>query len=35
VLAVTLAIAAALAAGSFGGWRISHLRPAQAPARVA
>ena len=35
VLAVILAIAAALAAGSLGGWRITHLRPAQALSRVA
>jgi putative ABC transport system permease protein len=35
VLAVLLAIAGALVAGSFGGWRISQLRPAEALARVA
>jgi ABC-type lipoprotein release transport system permease subunit len=35
VLAALLAIAAALVAGSLGGWRISRLRPAEALARVA
>jgi putative ABC transport system permease protein len=35
VLAVILAIAGALVAGSFGGWRITRLRPAEALARVA
>ena len=35
VLAVILAIAGALVAGSFGGWRIGRLRPAEALARVA
>ena len=35
VLAVILAIAGALVAGSFGGWRISRLRPAEALTRVA
>ena len=34
VLAVILAIAGALVAGSFGGWRISRLRPADALRRV-
>jgi putative ABC transport system permease protein len=34
VLAVLLAIAGALVAGAFGGWRISRLRPAEALARV-
>jgi ABC-type antimicrobial peptide transport system permease subunit len=34
VLAVILAIAGALVAGSFGGWRISQLRPAEALRRV-
>jgi putative ABC transport system permease protein len=35
VLAVILAIAGALVAGSLGGWRITRLRPAEALARVA
>jgi ABC-type lipoprotein release transport system permease subunit len=35
VVAAILAIAAALLAGSLGGWRISRLRPAEALARVA
>jgi putative ABC transport system permease protein len=34
VLAVTLAIAGGLIAGSFGGWRAARLRPAQALGRV-
>jgi ABC-type antimicrobial peptide transport system permease subunit len=34
VLAVILAIAAAMVAGSLGGWRIGQLRPAEALARV-
>jgi putative ABC transport system permease protein len=34
VLAVILAIAGALVAGSFGGWQITRLRPAAALARV-
>jgi ABC-type antimicrobial peptide transport system permease subunit len=33
-LAVVLAIAGGLVAGSFGGWRAARLRPADAPARV-
>jgi putative ABC transport system permease protein len=35
VLAVVLAIAGGLLAGSFGGWRAARLRPAAALARVA
>jgi hypothetical protein len=35
VLAVLLAIAGGLFAGSFGGWRAARLRPAAALARVA
>ncbi len=35
VLAVLLAIAGGLLAGSFGSWRIARLRPADALARVA
>lgn len=35
VLAVLLAIAGGLIAGSFGGWRAARLRPAAALARVA
>jgi len=35
VVAVLLAIAGSLLAGSFGGWRIARLRPADALARVA
>jgi putative ABC transport system permease protein len=35
VLAVLLAIAGGLLAGSFGGWRAARLRPAAALARVA
>lgn len=35
VLAVILAIAGALVAGSFGGWQVTRLRPAAALARVA
>jgi putative ABC transport system permease protein len=35
VLAVLLAIAGGLLAGSFGGWRAARLRPAAAVARVA
>ena len=35
VLAVALAIAGALIAGSFGGWRAARLRPAEALGRVA
>jgi putative ABC transport system permease protein len=34
VLAVVLAIAGGLLAGSFGGWRAARLRPAAALARV-
>jgi putative ABC transport system permease protein len=35
VLAVLLAIAGALAAGSLGGWQVTRLRPAAALAKVA
>ena len=35
VLAVLLAVAGGLLAGSFGGWRAARLRPAAALARVA
>jgi ABC-type antimicrobial peptide transport system permease subunit len=35
VLAVLLAIAGGVIAGSFGGWRAARLRPAAALARVA
>ena len=35
VLAVVLAVAGGLLAGSFGGWRAARLRPAAALARVA
>jgi putative ABC transport system permease protein len=35
IVAVLLAIAGGLIAGSFGGWRIARLRPADALARVA
>jgi putative ABC transport system permease protein len=35
LLAVLLAVAGGLIAGSFGGWRAARLRPAQALARVA
>jgi putative ABC transport system permease protein len=35
VLAVVLAVAGALLAGSFGSWRIAKLRPADALSRVA
>ena len=35
VLAVILAVAGALVAGSFGGWQVTRLRPADALARVA
>jgi ABC-type antimicrobial peptide transport system permease subunit len=35
LLAVLLAMAGGLIAGSFGGWRAARLRPAQALARVA
>ena len=35
VVAVLLALAGGLFAGSFGGWRIARLRPADALARVA
>jgi putative ABC transport system permease protein len=35
VLAVLLAIAGGLLAGSFGGWRAARLRPAAALTRVA
>src|SRR5215470_5218895 len=35
VVAVLLSIAGGLLAGSFGGWRIARLRPADALARVA
>jgi ABC-type antimicrobial peptide transport system permease subunit len=34
-LAVLLAVAGGLLAGSFGGWRAARLRPAAALARVA
>ena len=34
ILAVVLAIAGGLIAGSFGGWRAARLRPAAALARV-
>jgi hypothetical protein len=34
VLAVLLAIAGGLVAGSFGGWRAARLRPAEALARL-
>jgi len=34
-LAVLLALAGGLIAGSFGGWRAARLRPAAALARVA
>jgi ABC-type antimicrobial peptide transport system permease subunit len=35
VLAVLLAVAGGLVAGSFGGWRAARLRPAAALAKVA
>jgi ABC-type antimicrobial peptide transport system permease subunit len=35
VLAVVLAVAGGLVAGSFGSWRIGRLRPAAALARIA
>jgi ABC-type antimicrobial peptide transport system permease subunit len=35
VLAVVLALAGGLLAGSFGSWRIARLRPADALTRVA
>jgi putative ABC transport system permease protein len=35
LLAVLLAVAGGLLAGSFGGWRAARLRPAAALARVA
>jgi putative ABC transport system permease protein len=35
VLAVALAVAGALLAGSFGSWRIAKLRPADALTQVA
>jgi ABC-type antimicrobial peptide transport system permease subunit len=35
VVAVLLALGGGLLAGSFGGWRIARLRPADALARVA
>jgi ABC-type antimicrobial peptide transport system permease subunit len=35
VLAVLLAIAGGVVAGSFGGWRAARLRPAAALTRVA
>jgi ABC-type antimicrobial peptide transport system permease subunit len=35
VLAVVLAIAGGVIAGSFGGWRAARLRPAAALAKVA
>ena len=35
VVAVVLAVAGGLLAGSFGGWRIARLRPADALSRVA
>ena len=35
VLAVVLAIAGGLIAGSFGGWRAASLRPADALSKVA
>ena len=34
VLAVVLAVAGGLIAGTFGGWRASRLRPADALRRV-
>jgi len=34
ILAVLLAVAGGLLAGSFGGWRAARLRPAAALARV-
>jgi len=34
-LAVLLAVAGGLVAGSFGGWRAARLRPAEALTRVA
>jgi ABC-type antimicrobial peptide transport system permease subunit len=34
LLAVGLAVAGGLVAGSFGGWRAARLRPAAALARV-
>ncbi len=34
ILAVVLAIAGGLIAGSFGGWRAARLRPAAALSRV-
>jgi ABC-type antimicrobial peptide transport system permease subunit len=34
VLAVVLAVAGGLLAGTFGSWRIGQLRPARALARV-
>jgi ABC-type antimicrobial peptide transport system permease subunit len=35
VLAVVLAVAGGVIAGSFGGWRAARLRPAEALAKVA
>jgi ABC-type antimicrobial peptide transport system permease subunit len=35
LLAVLLAVAGGLVAGSFGSWRIAKLRPADALSRVA
>jgi len=35
VVAVVLALAGGLLAGSFGSWRIARLRPADALTRVA
>ena len=35
VLAVVLAVAGGLLAGTFGSWRIARLRPADALASVA
>ncbi len=35
ILAVVLAIAGGVIAGSFGGWRAARLRPAAALAKVA
>jgi ABC-type antimicrobial peptide transport system permease subunit len=35
LLAVLLAVAGGLIAGSFGGWRAARLRPAAALAKVA
>jgi ABC-type antimicrobial peptide transport system permease subunit len=35
LLAVVLAVAGGIVAGSFGGWRAARLRPAAALAKVA